>query len=65
MEHDKLHWNCCLRPGLRRILWWAAFLSLIGGLLAFWQGGEFYAVSAMTWYWNALVGGVLALGLKQ
>lgn len=62
--HDKMHWGCCWKPYLGKILWWASFLSLIGGLLAYWRGGEFYGVAVPTWYWNALVGGVLAVGLK-
>lgn len=37
----------------------------MGGLLALWRGGEFYAVSYMTWYWTALVGGVLAMGVRS
>ncbi len=62
--HDKMHWGCCWMPFLGKALWILSFLALIGGLIAFWRGGEFYGVSAMTWYWNALVGGVLALGAK-
>lgn len=62
--HDKMHLRCCWKPMIGKILWIFAFLSLLGGLLALWRGGEFYNVSVMTWYWNALVGGVLALGVK-
>lgn len=62
--HDKMHWGCCWAWLLGKVLWWAAFLALIGGLAALWSGGEFYGVTVMTWYWNALVGGVLALGAK-
>jgi len=47
-----------------KILWLAAFLSFVGGLVALWRGGEFYGVSYMTWYWTAIVGGVLSLGAK-
>jgi len=64
-EHDKMHWGCCGKPMLGKALWVASFLALVGGLLALWQGGEFLSVSVMTWYWNALVGGVLALGAKM
>ena len=49
---------------LGKALWVLSFLALIGGLLAYWKGGEFYGISIMTWYWNALVGGVLAAGKK-
>ncbi len=48
-----------------KILWILSFLALVGGLLALWRGGEFYGIAVMTWYWNALVGGVLALGAKS
>ena len=59
-----MHWGCCGAVMLGKGLWFLSLLALIGGLLAYWQGGEFYSVSVMTWYWNALVGGVLALGAK-
>lgn len=62
--HDKWHWNCCGKPVLAKLLWWFGFLSLLGGLLAYWQGGQFLNISVPTWYWNALVGGVLAISLK-
>lgn len=64
MTHDTMHMGCCWKPMGGKALWVFAFLSFIGGLLAFWQGGLFWDVSVMTWYWTALVGGVLALGLK-
>lgn len=51
-------------PMLGKLLWVLSFLALIGGLAALWRGGEFYGVSYQTWYWNALVGGVLAISLK-
>ncbi len=59
-----MHWGCCWALVLGRGLWWLSLLALIGGLVALWQGGELYGVSHVTWYWNALVGGVLALGAK-
>lgn len=62
--HGTMHWSCCWGPWLGKILWWVAFLSLVGGLLAYWRGGQFMNVTVPTWYWNALVGGVLALGAK-
>ncbi len=62
--HDKLHWGCCWMPWAGRGLWILSFLALIGGLVALARGGEFYGVAYLTWYWNALVGGVLALGAK-
>ncbi|MBI4120608.1 MAG: hypothetical protein HY454_04050 [Parcubacteria group bacterium] len=63
-QHDKMHWGCCWMPALGKILWVLGLLSLLGGLTALARGGEFYGVSYATWYWNALVGGVLALGAK-
>lgn len=62
--HDKIHMLCCWKPMVGKILWVLSFLSLVGGLLAYWQGGQFWGVTVMTWYWNALVGGVLSLGVK-
>lgn len=46
-------------------LWILSLLALVGGLVALWSGGTFLGVAVMTWYWNALVGGVLALGAKM
>ncbi|MBI2640143.1 MAG: hypothetical protein HYW90_04645 [Candidatus Sungbacteria bacterium] len=65
MQHYKMHWRCCWRSILGKIIWIASLLSFMGGLLALWRGGEFYAVSYMTWYWTALVGGVLAMGVRS
>ena len=62
--HDKIHWRCCWKPGGGMLLWWASLLVFLGGLLALRQGGEFLSVSYQTWYWTALVGGVLASGLR-
>lgn len=62
--HDKLHWNCCWKQMGGKALWLAALLSFLGGIAALWRGGEFAGVSYMTWYWTALVGGVLALGVR-
>lgn len=45
-------------------LWVIAFLMYLGGLMAMYSGGSFMNVSYMTWYWNALVLGVLVIGLK-
>ncbi|QQG45385.1 MAG: hypothetical protein HYW89_00390 [Candidatus Sungiibacteriota bacterium] len=63
--HDKWHMKCCSKPMLGKILWGLAFFALIGGLIAYLRSGEFLGVTVTTWYWNALVGGVLALGLKK
>ncbi len=63
-QHDRMHWGCCWMALAGKGLWILSFLALLGGLAAFWRGGEFYGVSVMTWYWNALVGGVLAVGAK-
>lgn len=63
-NHDKMHWRCCWKPVLGKALWVGGVLSFLGGLLAYWQGGEFYGVSGMTWYWTALVAGVLAGGIR-
>lgn len=64
-EHDTMHWGCCWMPMAGKGLWALSFLALIGGLVALWQGGEFWSIGVMTWYWNALVGGVLSLGAKS
>ncbi len=62
--HDKMHWGCCWMPVAGKTLWVLGLLSFLGGLLALWQGGEFWGVSYPTWYWTALVAGVLAAGAK-
>lgn len=59
-----MHWHCCWRPMLGVLLWVAGLVSFVGGVVALWQGGEFYGVNYMTWYWTALVSGVLAAGKK-
>jgi len=64
-KYDKMHWGCCWMPFFGKFLWVLSLLALVGGLIALWRGiGEFWGVSYQTWYWNALVGGVLALGAK-
>ncbi|MDO8500005.1 MAG: hypothetical protein Q7S66_05140 [bacterium] len=64
MKHDKMHMNCCWKPMISKFLWVLSFLCFVGGFLALWKGGEFWSVSVMTWYWTALVGGVLSMGVK-
>lgn len=59
-QHDKMHWTCCWKPMLGVALWVVGLLSFLGGLLALWMGGAFLDVTVMTWYWTALVSGVLA-----
>lgn len=44
--------------------WGVALLMWLGGLLSMWMGGSFMNVNYMTWYWNALVLGVLTIGVK-
>ena len=44
--------------------WVVAALMYLGGLMAMYSGGSFMNVHYMTWYQNALVLGVLVLGLK-
>ncbi len=44
--------------------WVVAVLMYLGGLISMALGSEFLNVNYMTWYWNALVLGVLVLGLK-
>ena len=44
--------------------WALSALVYLGGLLAMWMGGEFLSVSYMSWYWNALVLGILTIGVK-
>ena len=45
-------------------LWSLAALLWLGGFAGLYQGGEFMSVRWETWYWNALVLGVLAIGMK-
>jgi len=49
---------------LGMLLWLLAALAYIGGLVSLAGGSDFLSVNYMTWYWNALVIGVLALGAK-
>ena len=63
MDHDKMHWGCCLRPLLGKLLWVVAAFALIAAWLSG-STGAFWGREAMTWYWDALVLGVLALGLR-
>ncbi|OGF65644.1 hypothetical protein A2757_02720 [Candidatus Giovannonibacteria bacterium RIFCSPHIGHO2_01_FULL_48_47] len=44
--------------------WIFASLMYLGGLVSMALGSEFLNVNYMTWYWNALVLGVLVLGSK-
>ena len=52
-------------PMSGKVLWIIGLLAFIGGFVALWRGGEFYGIAWMTWYWTALVTGVLALGAKM
>ena len=63
--HDKMHWNCCWHPASGKGLWVIGVLSFLGGIFALWQGGEFWGVSYQTWYWTALVSGVLSAGARM
>lgn len=63
-KHDKMHWGCCWMPVSAKILWTLSFLALIGGFVALWYGGELFSVSYVTWYLNAITGGVLSIGAK-
>lgn len=49
---------------LGMLLWLLAALAYIGGLVSLAWGSDFLGVHYMTWYWNALVAGVLAVGVK-
>ncbi|OHA04384.1 MAG: hypothetical protein A2934_04735 [Candidatus Sungbacteria bacterium RIFCSPLOWO2_01_FULL_47_10] len=44
------------------ILWFASFAALVSAWLS--EGGFFWGRSSFQWYWDALVLGVLAIGLK-
>ena len=44
--------------------WVVAVLMYLAGLIAMWMGGSFMSVSYMSWYINALVLGILAIGVK-
>jgi len=63
--HDKTHWGCCWMPVGGKVLWIVGFLLFLAALIALWQGGEFGGVFYMTWYWTALVSGVLSISAKS
>ena len=63
-SHDKMHWGCCWAPAGGKGFWILGVLAFFAGIVALWQGGEFFGVSYATWYWTALVSGVLSLGAK-
>lgn len=65
MVHDKMHMRCCWKPMVGKVLWIFGLVSFLAGLFGYWQGGTFWGVSVMTWYWNALVAGVLAQGVRS
>lgn len=65
MQHEKMHWRCCWKPMLNKALWVIGLLSFVSGIVALWQGGEYYGVNYMTWYWTALVAGVLSCGVRK
>lgn len=62
--HDRVHWGCCWMPLAGKVLWVLALLDFIAALGALWLGGELYGISVQTWYWLALIKGVLAIGAK-
>lgn len=61
---DKLHWQCCMRPKCGKLFWLVALIALILAWVATFKG-TVWGLDAMHWYWDALVLGVLALGLKM
>jgi hypothetical protein len=63
MYHDKMHWGCCGKPQLAKFFWLLAFGSLLGAWFS--RGGIWWGWDVLTWYWNALVLGVLGIGLKM
>ena len=61
---DKMHWGCCFKPMLGGLLWLLAAISFIVACYSSSTGVMVWGKEVMTWYWNALTLGVLALGCK-
>ncbi len=49
---------------IKAILWAAAVLMYVGGFAGLYYGAEFMNITWQTWFANALVVGVLAIGAK-
>lgn len=58
----KIHYKCCLLPLLGALLWLASAISL--GMAWYAGYGFVWNRDAVHWYWDALILGVLAIGLK-
>lgn len=58
------HWYCLVRKALGQILWIAAALSLISAWTVMRTKALVLGLPDLVWYWNALVLGVLAAGIK-
>ena len=63
-HHESMHWRCCWGSRSGKGFWVLGALSFLAGVIALWQGGEFWGISYQTWYWTALVSGVLSAGAK-
>lgn len=66
MKHGKWHLACCVKPLAGKVLW---LLSLVALVMA-WAAsanpnGLFLKLPVAHLFWDALVLGVLALGLKN
>ncbi|MDP3785168.1 MAG: hypothetical protein Q8R12_03810 [bacterium] len=46
------------------ILWAVSLLMYVGGFSGLYYGAEFLGINWQTWFWNALVVGILAIGAK-
>jgi len=64
-SHDKMHWGCCWAPAGGKGFWIFGVLAFVAGVFALWQGGEFWGIHYQTWYWTALVSGVLSAGGRR
>ncbi|OGZ41678.1 MAG: hypothetical protein A3C80_01065 [Candidatus Ryanbacteria bacterium RIFCSPHIGHO2_02_FULL_45_43] len=46
------------------VLWLAAFFTYVGGFAALSYGRDFLGIGWQVWFWNSLLLGVLAIGVK-
>ncbi|OGY62876.1 MAG: hypothetical protein A2745_01930 [Candidatus Harrisonbacteria bacterium RIFCSPHIGHO2_01_FULL_44_13] len=65
MVHYKWHLKCCCRNLLGLLLWAASALALVAAWVASTrQTGVFLGLPVAHLFWDSLILGVLALGLK-
>jgi len=66
MVHHRFHLRCCVKGSLASLLWLGAAVALVFAWKAsFSPTGLFLKLPVAHLYWDALVLGVLALGLKR